>query len=124
MTTNRPNLMDVLKTMNDDNLKYLSVALTRLVFRDGVAEDLHSTNASMDQDTMKALNIDVTNRMYSVLKAIVDDDTPTILGLLSYIKFGGESRLDWDAPEATLLKDFKHVGVLEHSSMVRKGQVK
>lgn len=121
MTTTKPDIVEMLKNADDATIKLLSVCLTRLVFRDGVAEDLHAKNAPMDQETMKALNIDVTNRIYSVLKAVVDNDPITIMGLISHIIFGEESRRDWNEPEATLLEDFKYVGNHEYRKLHAKG---
>lgn len=110
----RPNILDIFKTLDDDELKLLSVELTRLVFRDGVAEELHSKDAVMHQTTMKALNIDVTNRIYSVLKAVVDNQPLIVMGLLHQLEDGKASREEWAEPKAVLLKSFKTDGWSEH----------
>ncbi len=53
--------------MDERTLQALSKALTHRVFRNGVVENLHSKSACLDDETMKILNIDVNNRIYTVL---------------------------------------------------------
>ena len=53
--------------MDERTLQALSKALTHLVFRNGVVENLHADSACLDDATMKKLNIDVNNRIYTVL---------------------------------------------------------
>ncbi len=53
--------------MDERTLQELSKALTHLVFRNGTVENLHSEDACLDDETMKKLNIDVNNRIYTVL---------------------------------------------------------
>ena len=53
--------------MDEQTLRELSKALTYLVFRNGAVENLHSECACLDDETMKKLNIDVNNRIYTVL---------------------------------------------------------
>ena len=52
--------------MDERTLQALSKALTHLVFRNGVVENLHADSACLDDATMKKLNIDVNNRIYTV----------------------------------------------------------
>ena len=49
----------------------MSRGLAHVLFRNGIVEDLHSKNASLDQETMKALNKDVYNRCYTIMRALV-----------------------------------------------------
>ena len=53
--------------MDEQTLQALSKALTHLVFRNGVVENLHAASANLDDETMKQLNIDINNRIYTVL---------------------------------------------------------
>ena len=54
------------RAMDEQTLQALSKALTHLVFRNGVVENLHADSACLDDATMKKLNIDVNNRIYTV----------------------------------------------------------
>ena len=53
--------------MDERTLQALSKALTHLVFRNGIVENLHASGANLDDETMKQLNIDINNRIYTVL---------------------------------------------------------
>lgn len=53
--------------MDERTLQALSKALTLLVFRNGAVENLHASDASLEDATMKILNKDVNNRFYAVL---------------------------------------------------------
>ena len=54
--------------MNEEVLQKISRALTHLVYRNTVIEDLHVAGASLDNDNMKKINKDVNNRIYTLLK--------------------------------------------------------
>ena len=53
--------------MDERTLQALSKALTHLVFRNGIVENLHAAGANLDDETMKQLNMDINNRIYTVL---------------------------------------------------------
>ena len=53
--------------MDEQTLQALSRALTHFVFRNGIVENLHAENAYLDDVTMKKMNIDIHNRIYTVL---------------------------------------------------------
>ena len=53
--------------MDERTLQALSKALTHLVFRNGIVENLHAAGANLDDETMKQLNMDINNRIYIVL---------------------------------------------------------
>lgn len=53
--------------MDERTLQALSKALTHLVFRNGAVENLHAEGACLDDETMKQLNIDINNRIYTVI---------------------------------------------------------
>lgn len=53
--------------MDEQTLQTLSNALTHLCFRNGAVETLHKIGACLDDETMKTLNMDINNRIYSLL---------------------------------------------------------
>jgi len=53
--------------MDEHTLQVLSRALTHLVFRNGVVEELHAKGAILDDSTMELLNRDLNNRFYTLL---------------------------------------------------------
>ena len=53
--------------MDERTLQALSKALTYLVFRNGTVENLYAKGACLDDETMKQLNIDINNRIYTVI---------------------------------------------------------
>ena len=53
--------------MDEQTLQALSKALTHLIFRNGIVENLHASSANLDDAAMKKLNIDINNRIYTVL---------------------------------------------------------
>lgn len=86
--------------MDERTLQALSKALTHLVFRNGAVENLHSECACLDDETMKKLNIDVNNRVYTVL-AIWFNGTEEEVERLEYMlnflaRYYGQS---WDQAE-------------------------
>ena len=60
--------------MNEEILQNMSRALTHLVFRNGIVEKLHSEGRCLDNETMKILNKDINNRMYTYLSACFAGD--------------------------------------------------
>ncbi len=53
--------------MDERTLQALSKALTHLIFRNGTVETLHAKGVCLDDETMKELNVDINNRLYTVL---------------------------------------------------------
>lgn len=53
--------------MDEQTLQALSKSLKHLVFRNGIIENLHAADANLDDETMKQLNMDINNRIYTVL---------------------------------------------------------
>lgn len=84
--------------MDESMLQALSKALTHLVFRNGAVETLHASGACLDDDTMKKLNRDVNNRIYTVLTVWMNGTNEDIARLersLNFLaKFYGHN---WDA---------------------------
>lgn len=65
--------------MNEERLQNMSRALAHLVFRNGIVEELHSEGRCLDNETMKILNKDINNRMYTYLSACFGGDEIEIL---------------------------------------------
>ena len=86
--------------MDEQTLQALSKALTHLVFRNGVVENLHADSACLDDATMKKLNMDVNNRVYTVIdiwfNGTVEEVERFELMLYFLARFFGHS---WDLAE-------------------------
>ena len=86
--------------MDERTLQALSKALTLLIFRSGAVENLHASDAVLDDVTMKVLNKDVNNRIYTVLSIWFNgavEDVEKLERVLNFL-----SRLygqDWDKAE-------------------------
>ena len=75
--------------MDERTLQALSKALTHLVFRNGTVENLHAKGACLDDETMKQLNIDINNRIYTVLD-IWFNGSENEVERLEYIEYPGK----------------------------------
>lgn len=75
--------------MDERTLQALSKALTHLVFRIATIENLHAEVACLDDETMKQLNIDINNRIYTVLD-IWFNGTENEVERLEYIEYPGK----------------------------------
>ncbi len=54
--------------MSEDELQNLSRALTHMLFRNvPLVEEIHTKRLIIDQELMKRLNIEINNRIYSLL---------------------------------------------------------
>ena len=86
--------------MDERTLQALSKALTLLVFRNGAVESLHASYAALDDATMKVLNKDVNNRLYTVLSIWfngTEEDVERLERALNFVaRFYGQ---DWDKAE-------------------------
>lgn len=54
--------------MDEELLQTISRALTHLVYRNTIVEDLHAEGTCLDDETMKIINKEVNNRIYTLLK--------------------------------------------------------
>lgn len=83
--------------MDERALQALSRALTNLIFRNGIVENLHANGACLDDETMKKLNIDVNNRFYTMLDIWfngTEEEARCLEQTLNFLaKFYGQS---WD----------------------------
>ena len=81
-------------------MQALSKALTLLVFRNGAVENLHASDAVLDDETMKILNKDINNRFYTVLSTWfngAEEDVEKLQRTLNFLaSFYGQ---DWDKAE-------------------------
>lgn len=81
--------------MDERTLQALSKALTHLVFRSGTVENLHAEGACLDDETMKKLNIDINNRIYTVLDIWfngTEDEVERLECILNFLaKYYGQS---------------------------------
>lgn len=86
--------------MDERTLQALSKALTLLVFRNGAVENLHASDAALDDVTMKILNKDVNNRFYTVLSIWfngTEEDVEKMERTLNFLaRFYGQN---WDEAE-------------------------
>ena len=53
--------------MDERTLQALSKALTLLIFRNSIIEDLHTDGTCLDEADMTKLNRDINNRFYTLL---------------------------------------------------------
>lgn len=83
-----------------DNTELIARGLTHLIWRNGAVETLHSNLATLDDETMKVLNKDVYNRIYSLLT--MEPEKAHKLAVLYGFWFGQ----DWDEPEVVEFGDF------------------
>lgn len=86
--------------MDERTLQALSKALTLLVFRNGIVENLHAAGAELDDETMRKLNIDINNRFYTLLTIWfngTEEDAYRLERTLNFLtKFYGQN---WDKAE-------------------------
>jgi len=87
-------------TKDEQTLQALSKALTHLVFRNGIVEKLHAADANLDDATMKKLNIDINNRIYTVLDIWfngTEEEVERLESILNFLaKYYGKS---WNPAE-------------------------
>lgn len=92
------------KELDEDNKNFLqatSVFLTHQFFRNGVVEDLHAgDSAKLTDETMKILNKDINNRIYTFLYLWYSGDEEFKELLLDCLKFiNDNTQSDWDPAE-------------------------
>lgn len=92
-------------TVHDMILKRLAKALTAVIYRNGKIEDIHAGECEGEPnfkgipDTcMKEINIDVCNKMYSMLTLLFSEDEDDFKKALISINFGELCTKDWYDP--------------------------
>jgi len=99
--------MNLNMQFEDESLQNLSRALTHLIFRNTVVEDLHAEGAVLNDETMKIINKEVNNRIYTLLKKYTsgtDEDRARITELVMFSSMFGKNT--WDAAELLDLSKF------------------
>ena len=86
----------------EENIDYISKALTHYIFRNGPVEDMHA-NHQFSQEDMKTLNKYMVNKLAGLLKMIYDGEWMKIELLLNFFKRYGH---DWDKAEIDI-SDFE-----------------
>lgn len=92
--------------MDDELIQRISKALTHLVYRNTIVEDLHAEGACLDDKTMKIINKEVNNRIYTLLKWYFsgnEEDRNLVIQLISFSRMFGS---DWDKAEMLKKEDF------------------
>ena len=83
--------------MDEKILQALSKALTHLIFRNGIVENLHADGACLDDETMAKMNWDVNNRFYTLLNVWfngTEEETERLECTLNFLaKYYGQN---WD----------------------------
>ena len=85
------------RLMKEENIEWLSKALTHYLFRNGPVEDMHA-NRQLSQSDMKTLNKYMVNRIAGLLKLICDGEWFKIELLFNSLvyRYCGSN---WDKPE-------------------------
>ena len=92
--------------MGEELLQTISKSLTHLVYRNTIVEDLHAEGASLDDETMKIINKEVNNRIYTLLNWYFsenEEDRDFVAQLVSFSSMFGS---DWDKAEMLEKEDF------------------
>lgn len=96
----------IMDKMNEELLQAIARSLTHLVYRNTIVEDLHADGACLDDRTMKIINKEVNNRIYTLLKWYLsenEDDRNFVAQLVSFAAIYGS---DWDKAELLKKEDF------------------
>ena len=86
----------------EENIDYITKALTHYIFRNGPVEDMHA-NHQLSQEDMKTLNKYMVNKLAGLIKMIYDGEWMKIELLLNFFKRYGH---DWDKAEIDI-SDFE-----------------
>jgi hypothetical protein len=91
--------------VHDMILKRLAKALSVAIYRNGKIEDIHAGNydgaekyKGIPDNCMKEINIDVCNKMYTMLKLLLADDEDSFKMASIDIAFGSMCATDWNDP--------------------------
>ncbi|MCQ2539818.1 MAG: hypothetical protein MJ114_05150 [Acetatifactor sp.] len=92
-------------TVHDMILKRLAKALTAVIFRNGKIEDIHAGECEGEPDfkgipdsCMKEVNIDVCNKMYSMLTLLFSENDDDFKRAMLSVNFGELCTLGWYDP--------------------------
>jgi hypothetical protein len=91
--------------VHDMILRRLAKALSVAIYRNGKIEDIHAGNydgaekyKGIPDACMKEINIDVCNKMYTMLKLLLADDSDAFNMAYVDIVFGEMCAADWNDP--------------------------
>lgn len=93
--------------VDEERLQDVSRALTHLVFRNTIVEDLHAEGAKLDDKTMKIINKEVNNRIYTLIKWYISDsenERALVKYLVELSTIYGKNT--WDKAEQLKFSDF------------------
>lgn len=107
--TKTPEEIDTLEKsgfIQDTVLKNLALALTVAIYRNGKIEDIHAGEYDGPYDfdgipdsCMKEINIDVCNKMYTMLKLMFSEDADDYELTKQILCFSALCALGWNEPE-------------------------
>lgn len=83
------------RLFREENIDWISKAITHYVFRNGPVEDMHA-NGQLTEENMKTLNKYMVNRIAGLLKLINDGEWIKIELMLNFLQYYG---VDWDKAE-------------------------
>ena len=92
--------------MDEELLQILSRALTHLVYRNTVVEDLHAEGVCLDDETMKIINKEVNNRIYTLLNWYFSENEEDRNFVAQLVSFSSMFGSDWDKAEMLEKEDF------------------
>jgi hypothetical protein len=91
--------------VHDMILKRLAKALSVAIYRNGKIEDIHAGDydgaekyKGIPDACMKEINIDVCNKMYTMMKLLLADDNEAFIMASVDIAFGEMCAADWNDP--------------------------
>lgn len=85
--------------LSEEQMQFLSVGLSHMIWRNTVAEDLHAEGAIMDDNTMMILNKEINNRIYTLLNMYFNGTAEDRQHLSDALQFGYECGIHWDKAE-------------------------
>lgn len=84
--------------MDEETIQIFSKALTHLCFRNGIVEDLHAEGSKLTNETMKVLNKDINNRIYTVLSLWFGSESDHVI-LSKMLELSAMYGSSWDKAE-------------------------
>ena len=92
--------------MNEELLQAISKSLTHLIYRNTIVEELHAEGACLNDETMKIINKEVNNRIYTLLNWYLSGDEEDRKTLYELVSFACIYGLNWDKAEMLKIEDF------------------
>ena len=92
--------------MDEELLQTISKSLTHLVYKNTIVEDLHAEGANLDDKTMKIINQEVNNRIYTLLNWYFSEKEEDRDFVAQLVSFAGLFGSNWDKAEMLKKEDF------------------